>query len=133
MSVKTAITKLFTDIHSFNELLECSNLFYYLVNLPKIEEIKIMEIPAHFEDYIKNNITSENQILIDKVFNNLDNTLTELQSRIDDEALNCTTEFDRDDSGNFYMSDWNNTEQYNELYQKLNFLNKIHCLEIWYN
>ncbi len=125
-------TKLFSDLFPFGDLLKSSELFSYLTNIEKdVDKISIQEVPANFEKYIEISVGRENKILIDKAFGNIDNLLGDLGREIDEELENCTTEYDVGCHGNYYISDWTNSERYDELVEKKEWIEKLSNLSIW--
>ena len=127
------ITPQFTDLYPFQDLLQSSTFFSFLLEskLTDVDELKIQPIPNHFEEYVRLSVGKPNKILIDAIYTKIDNLYSELLQAVDEESINNTEEREEGAFGQDYVCNWENTLRYNELVKKLDWIKKIWDMEIW--
>ena len=123
---------LFTDLFPFGDFLGSSKFFAYLLGTDdQLEDLKIQEIPNHFEEYVHLVVGQENQILVDKIYGKLDSLLGDCNRELDNEIINCTFDRERGSHGNEHISDWAYTPRYQDLLDRKDFLEKVLNLSIF--
>lgn len=116
---------LFSELYPFNQLVDSSKLFNYLLELPEIDEIEIQEIPEHFNEWIKMNLGEECKFIIELAFSKLDDKILEVETLLEKESQSCKPEYTQGTDGQYYETNFEYSDHYKDLDKKKDWLDKL--------